>query len=331
VSICSRYANASVPLVQQAAELGIYHLRTPFDTSLSNYRWSTLYAVSIWSIYLSRHRPDVILTLENSLIVNYLSLFLKRNGVVLLLRAGLPAKATERIKKRVHRHIDGIVVETPLQADAVRTIYASPVLAIPLLGNINSKDCDRLPFAPSDKLLTVGYVGRIESKKGVYRLLNIWKEISLSNARLIFWGYGEIQELQSHIEQLDLTRNVKVMGAYSTPEELKQIMQQIDLLVLPSEEEGFPVILMEAMAYGVPFVATDVGAVSVYGKDNPDIQIVPLNNQSIGGAIVQMTDKIRTGKIDNQRLQRYYQENYKIEKLEKRWLYAIENAWQWTR
>ena len=122
-----------------------------------------------------------------------------------------------------------------------------------------------------------------------------------------------------------------VNDGWETPEQLALIMERDDLLVLPSEEEGLPVVLLEAMAYGVPFVATDVGAVRTYGEDNPDVRIVPLNNDKIASGIGEMVNAIRAGEIDGQRLQRYYQVHYAYEKLSSAWLDAIENAATWVR
>ncbi|MFN2514168.1 MAG: glycosyltransferase family 4 protein, partial [Pyrinomonadaceae bacterium] len=168
--------------------------------------------------------------------------------------------------------------------------------------------------------------------KGIYRLLEIWPDLKIGPAELNFHAWGEEREaLQRSVCRLGLEDRVHVNDAYSTPEELSAILAGTDLVVLPSETEGLPVVLLEAMAHGVPFVATDVGAIRVLAGENPDVRVVPLDNRALGKAIEEMVDAIRAGTVRSDRLQNYYQTRYGHAKLSRRWTGALlhpEQVWE---
>jgi glycosyltransferase involved in cell wall biosynthesis len=103
------------------------------------------------------------------------------------------------------------------------------------------------------------------------------------------------------------------------------------MVILPSETEGLPLVLLEAMAYGVPFVATDVGAVRTLAEDNPDVQVVPLDNEALIAAINDVATSIRSGRIRGGRLQEYHRSRYSYELLSKLWTEALLSpATFWT-
>lgn len=78
-------------------------------------------------------------------------------------------------------------------------------------------------------------------------------------ARCVMAGDGpERSRLEAQVHRLGLEGCVQFTG--TLPETLKPVLLQLsDVVVLPSLSEGLPVVLLEAMAYGRPIVATDVG------------------------------------------------------------------------
>jgi len=112
---------------------------------------------------------------------------------------------------------------------------------------------------------------------------------------------------------------------------LPAIFDRADLLVLPSAGEGLPLVLMESMAYGVPFVATDVGAIRSLARDNPDVSVVPLSDAVLQLGIERMARAVRSGQIDGRRLQQYHRERYGYDLVANRWLQALlhpEEFWK---
>lgn len=102
-------------------------------------------------------------------------------------------------------------------------------------------------------------VARLAVEKGIVRFLNILsrlpKEYTLTIAGE---GYLKIQILKK-IEQLKLTERVELLGVVR---EIPKLITAHDLLVLPSFTEGFPNVVLESLAVGVPVVAFEVGGIS---------------------------------------------------------------------
>ena len=99
------------------------------------------------------------------------------------------------------------------------------------------------------------FVGRLSPEKGLVDLINAWKRVQaeLPDAQLVLLGGGpQEQELRGHSAGFP---NIIWAGATQQPQ---RYLFAADLFVLPSHEEGMSVSLLEAMAAGLPIVATDI-------------------------------------------------------------------------
>lgn len=95
------------------------------------------------------------------------------------------------------------------------------------------------------------------------------------NAMLFIIGRGPLQdELRDEVVKLGLEDNVKIPG-FASGEELYAYYSVSDGFVLPSISEGFGIVLIEAMAAGIPVVATDIPGVNEVVVDGETGRIVP--------------------------------------------------------
>jgi glycosyltransferase involved in cell wall biosynthesis len=324
VTLVSRVANPDTPLVRQHRQIPIRFLGTPFHDNLRWFRLSTLWAFLVWPFYLFAKPFDVLYTLSVSPFTKFLKKFVKPGGRVVLNRIGDLIDPSHPVYRDSAKIVDCIVVESRMHAEAMRQVYGNgvPIEAIPHLGHIVNPP-PRKPGLRGDKF-RITYIGRYHRPKGIFRLLDIWPELKIGAAELHYYGHGpERQALANEIQRRGLQSTVFLHGSYTEASELAQIFDRTDLLVLPSETEGLPVILLEAMAHGVPFVATDVGAVRTLAEDNPDVRVVPLDNGALKEAIEEMARGIRTGQVRGDRLQAYHRARYGYEVLSERWTRAL--------
>jgi len=233
-------------------------------------------------------------------------------------RIGEPLGDSQRLDPSCAPMLHGFIVESEMQAAPVRrSSNGLRVAAIPLMAFVH--DAPPRHPRPGDGF-RVAFLGRYFRTKGVYRLLEIWSGFTGQPVRLDFYGHGvERAGLEQEIRRRGLEASVRVNGGWSTSEELAAIMAATDLVVLPSETEGLPLVLLEAMAYGVPFVAGNVGAISSLAENNPDVRVVPLDNLAFAQAIREMEYEIRAGKIVGRRLQDYHRARYGHERLAGLW------------
>ncbi|GAB2700498.1 glycosyltransferase family 4 protein [Kitasatospora kifunensis] len=159
----------------------------------------------------------------------------------------------------VLRAAAAVIVLTPSQADFVRTTYRVPGERIHVVPN----GVDRAYFMPVrevrepvERPLELLYVGRLSPQKNVGRLL---EAIHLLHrpVRLRIVGDGELRgQLEAQAAELGLTQ-VEFAGAKLGPD-LVRAYAEADAFVLPSDKEGMPLVALEAMAAGLPVIATDV-------------------------------------------------------------------------
>jgi len=108
--------------------------------------------------------------------------------------------------------------------------------------------------------INIIFVGRLVPQKGIFDLIKACALLNVSeiNWKLSIIGSGPfLHKLKSLSGELNLLDRITFLGFQT---EVSAIMQNADILVLPSEKEGMSNVLLEAIAVGLPIIATDVGA-----------------------------------------------------------------------
>lgn len=131
------------------------------------------------------------------------------------------------------------VIPNPIDLDAVRAAAQEPP-----------------PLALSTEPPTIVAVGRLTPQKGYEDLIRAFQRVrSARSVRLIILGEGEDRAaLERLVRELDLADSVALPGFCDNP---WSVIARAALFVLSSRWEGQPNALMEAVALGVPIVATD--------------------------------------------------------------------------
>lgn len=158
----------------------------------------------------------------------------------------------------------------------------------------------------SQSFLKICYIGRLEDGKGLEILISAFGSVKkkCSQARLVVVGHGsKIPELKQQIERLNLFNHIDLVGE---KEDVLNYYHQSDILIAPSESEGMSNVLLEAMACGLPVIASDIGGnVELIGKKMEEIRgdegtryficangilVPPRDVTSLSGAILKLWD-----------------------------------------
>jgi glycosyltransferase involved in cell wall biosynthesis len=164
------------------------------------------------------------------------------------------------------------------------TLYAGPIakiLGIPLIWHVRIpypvKEEVRKKFHIDSEDIVIGTVGRLSPEKGYEHLISAIRDVAIEYPRIKVLIVGSGSEeyrlyLQEKINKLKLSSNIIFTGFY---EDVPQILNCMNIYSLPSLSEGFNRSLLEAMACGLPVVATNVGGNMEVVKDGVNGLLVP--------------------------------------------------------
>jgi glycosyltransferase involved in cell wall biosynthesis len=154
----------------------------------------------------------------------------------------------------------------PLSDDLFKSLRAIPWLngKLSLIRNgVDTSEIDSVKEVAKELMqfrnegnFIIGYIGQLISRKGIDILLDAVSRLSFENWRLAIIGEGESRRsLESRAKELKISDKVCFFGFR---EDRIAFLRGLDLFALPSRLEGIPRCLMEAMAAGVPVIASDI-------------------------------------------------------------------------
>lgn len=136
---------------------------------------------------------------------------------------------------------------------------------------------------------TALFVGWVIPTKGVSELVEAWANLRPQGWRLEIVGPGNV-DYQASLLQKFAPENLVFVGELPHAQAMVRIAN-CDLFVLPSYTEGFPNVVVEAMALGRPIVATDVGAIPEMLDGNAGLLVRAGDSNALGEALSKlMTD-----------------------------------------
>ena len=154
------------------------------------------------------------------------------------------------------RHVDAFIALTQFQKSLLvdgglpeQNMYVKP--------NCYSGVPNRAPWRErEDKAV---FIGRLSAEKGADSLVKAWLQWGESAPKLEIIGEGPESEGLRRAVQVSKSSRVVFTGQ-KKPEEARALLSKAKLLILPSEWfEGFPLVLCEALAFGVPVAASHLG------------------------------------------------------------------------
>lgn len=128
---------------------------------------------------------------------------------------------------------------------------------------VRDRSCTRRELNIPESAELIVYVGRMHPTKGIHELLLAVEKLGPKrpNLRVVFVGDGpELTHMQEETRARNLNKRVSFAGS-CPPKEVARWLAAANLLALPSHAEGYPNVVVEALACGRPVVATNVGAI----------------------------------------------------------------------
>jgi glycosyltransferase involved in cell wall biosynthesis len=168
-----------------------------------------------------------------------------------------------------------IVLSDRLHAYAARTVPGARLVTINNFVNLKRlSDAERLAVRRSSN--TILFIGLICHRKGTYDLVRALPAIikEVPEARLVAAGPGEIEAVRRCAREVGVEDRVLLPGSVSGFDKLR-LFEEAALHVLPSYYEGVPFSILEAMAAGLPVIATSVGGIPDVLRDGEEGYLVP--------------------------------------------------------
>ncbi|NQU84891.1 MAG: glycosyltransferase family 4 protein, partial [Mariniphaga sp.] len=136
------------------------------------------------------------------------------------------------------------------------------------------------------------FVGSILPRKGVLHIVKALKEITYYKLFLIYQYVDKkyLNEIKMFIEENNLKDRVTFVGSCDS-KQIFEIMKKSCCLVLPSKMETAPMVISEAMAAGLPCIATNVGGIKYMIDDGLTGYVIPKNDAKIFSEKIQKLTK----------------------------------------
>lgn len=275
--ITIRLENANIPIIY-------LNKKTGFDFKI---------VLQLYKIFKAE-KPSVVHTHLYSLPYAFIAAkSAKVNKVVHTIHSMADKEVTKnkrKINKILYKKFGVIPVAiSPIVKESIIEEYQIEPSMVPMIFNgIDLDKCiEKDNYFLKDKF-TILHIGSFTKPKNHEGLINSFKSVHdiYAKTELMLIGKGELEdEIKKQVNTLELDSCVKFMGLQA---DVHLYLNEADIFVLPSLWEGMPITLIEAMATGLPIVATGVGGVPDMIKSNASGLLVNTNTKEISDAIIQL-------------------------------------------
>ena len=206
-------------------------------------------------------------------------------------RSGMTARQT----RRAIAAADALItVSEAMRETAIGEFGATPAKVHTITNGFNasifhpqSQDAARQQIGIDADAKLVIYVGRFVEAKGLRELIAAFGALAKTDARLRLALVGDgvmREELARLVRDSGLAGRTLLPGGLA-PDQVAQWIAAADVLTLPSWSEGYPNVVVEALACGRPVVATDVGGTAEIVNRNNGLLVPPRDAEALASAL----------------------------------------------
>ena len=162
----------------------------------------------------------------------------------------------------------------------------------------------------------VGIVARLSDVKGHIYLIQAMKNVlnKFSDASLLIVGEGKMQgKLIILSRQLGIEKNIIFIASAS---DTRVVLAAMDVFVMPSVHEGLGLALMEAMAFGLPVIGSNVGGIKSLIQDGYNgILVEPRDVNALSSAIERMLSDMKAAQVMGNNAREFIKNNFDQEEM----------------
>lgn len=187
---------------------------------------------------------------------------------------------------------DKLIVLSPQWRDYFISIGID-VKKIIILNNIVSKPNTKSNICADKTPVRMLFMGTLSQRKGIRDLLNVIIEHhdELRGRYMLRFGGNEDEGIIKKILADNKLDDVAKFEGWVTGEKKQQLQEWANTYILPSYNEGLPISILEALAYGMPIISTPVGGIPEVVKDGVNgILVEPGNKEQIWAALKHYLD-----------------------------------------
>ena len=186
------------------------------------------------------------------------------------------------IEKQLLPMTDGLCFESQYASDKFGSVVGEPSCQVRVIPN-GVRPSEFTPHEPYDHAADFVFLGEIREIKGVDLLVEAVARLKEShNPTVCVVGDGALRDdMIARAAELGISENLTWPGAMPASEAFKRGRN----FVMPSRNESFPYVVLEAGAQGIPALVTDVGGVAEITAPNDPFLIRPVNTDTLVSAM----------------------------------------------
>ena len=224
--------------------------------------------------------------------------------------------------KHVYSSIDQLItVSSALKYNILQKVGFDSIV----IPNMVGKEFHYLTtYQKEKKSIQLITTGRLIPEKHFDMLIQAVANISSLPLRLSIIGNGsEMNRLKKLVHELQIEDKVQLMG-HKSKQEIVTLLQESDIFVLPSQSETFGVAYIEALACGLPIIATDCGGPRDIVTNSNGL-LIPINNQqALEQAITHMSNQL--GSYDKKAIAEDCQQRFSSNNVAKHIIQILEQT-----
>lgn len=306
-TMCENLTYALRAMGHEVTVVSLFPERTPISSRMEAAGVKLLYLdkkpgldismVSKLKAIMKQERPDVVHTHLN--VIKYAAVAAKLAGVKQCVHtvhnvANQEAEGTlQKILNKFYFTLGWSVpvALSPLVQGTIEEFYQLPHSKVPMIYNgVDLSRCMPKENYASGKPFTFLHIGRFNEQKNHKGLLEAFQKVLVQypDCRLKLLGEGELlEETKELAKALKIEANVQFLGSSTN---VYPHLHDADAFLLPSNYEGMPMTIIEAMGTGLPIVATAVGGVPDMLTDGESGLLTPVEPDAVADACIKLIE-----------------------------------------